>query len=371
MDRRAAVLKFLTKDMRGLEIGPWYNPLAPKAEGYNCLVLDVFDLETLRARARSFPNIPVTHWDKIEEVDVLGSSTHIDQLIEARGELGTFDYIVSSHNFEHLPNPIRFLRGCAKVLKPGGIISMAMPDRRACFDYFRPVTTLSSWITAFLADASRPSPAQYFDMVTCTSFFDTGDDKTISFYRGVDPDKVSTPLRLDESLAEWKDESRDGEYFDSHCSVFTPSSFELLIRDVAYLNLAPFEVIEIFDSPEVDFYAHLRLNDSKEVLRPEGYESFRDALLHRILEEAAETSISQQRVQALQHEAVTLRERVDAQQRKNSGLEDQLERRRAEVERLAERGRLLEDELRAIRASTSWRLTSPIRSVIGRLRKSS
>jgi hypothetical protein len=81
MDRRDAVLKFLTKDMRGLEIGPWFNPLAPKAEGYNCLVLDVFDSDALRERARSVANVPMILWDRIEDVDVVGSSTHIDELI--------------------------------------------------------------------------------------------------------------------------------------------------------------------------------------------------------------------------------------------------------------------------------------------------
>ncbi|CAE6800417.1 methyltransferase domain-containing protein [Paraburkholderia nemoris] len=368
MDRRDAVLKFLTKDMRGLEIGPWFNPLAPKADGYNCLVLDVFDSDALRERARSVANVPMTLWDRIEDVDIVGSSTHIDELIHARGELGTFDYIVSSHNFEHLPNPIRFLQGCAKVLRPGGVISMAIPDRRACFDYFRPVTTLSAWIAAFLEDVSRPSRAQYFDMVTCTGLFDTGESKTISFHRGVEPEKVSAGLRLDESLAEWTDQSRNDEYFDAHCSVFTPSSFELLIKDVAYLGLAPFEVVEIFDSPGVEFYVRLKINDSKEVLRPEGYEEIRNGLLHRILEEAAETSSTYMTARELPGTVASLQERLAVLQKSTAALEDDLESRRAEVERLAERGRLLENDLQAMRASTSWRVTSPLRRLVGRFR---
>lgn len=376
MDRREAVLKFLTKDMKGLEIGPWFNPLAPKAAGYDCLVLDVFDSEILRERARNDPNVSPTLYDRIEDVDVVGSSTHIDELISARGELGTFDYIVSSHNFEHLPNPIRFLQGCAKVLKPGGMISMAIPDRRACFDYFRPVTTLSTWISAFLDDVSSPSRAQYFDMVTCTGLFDTGDGKTISFHREVDPGKVSAKLRLDESLAEWKDRSRDGQYFDSHCSVFTPSSFELMIRDVGYLGLSPFEVVDVFDSPGVEFYVHLRLGESKAALRPDDYEDVRDALLHRILEEAAETSSvfhdarEMQRVaNELHRQAASLHEHTDGLQRREASLENELVSRRTEVERLAERGRLLESDLQAMRASTSWRVTSPLRRMLSLLRK--
>jgi SAM-dependent methyltransferase len=368
MDRREAVLKYLTKDMKGLEIGPWFNPLAPKRDGYNCLVLDVFDSQTLRERARNDPNIHESLWDRIEDVDVVGSSTHIDQLIDTRGDLGKFNYIVSSHNFEHLPNPIRFLQGCAKVLAPGGMISMAIPDRRACFDYFRPVTTLSTWIGAYLEDVSRPSKAQYFDMVTCTGLFDTGEGKTISFHRGVDPDKVSAGLRLDESFAEWMDQSRNEQYFDAHCSVFTPSSFELLIRDVGYLGLSSFEVVEIFDSPGVEFYVHLRFNPDKKALRPEGYEEIRNRLLHKILDEGAETSSSAGVTGEWPEEFGSLQLQVDALKREKTALANALELRRMEVERLVQRGRLLEGDLQAMRASTSWRVTSPIRRVLNRLR---
>ena len=120
MDRRSAILKYTTKEQRGIEVGPWFNPIASKRDGYRCLVLDVFDSETLRKRAAGDPNIAAASVPLIEDVDLVGSSTHIGELVRARGEAGTFDYIVSSHNFEHLSNPILFLQGCAEALRPGG-----------------------------------------------------------------------------------------------------------------------------------------------------------------------------------------------------------------------------------------------------------
>lgn len=376
MDRRDSVLKYVTKDQKGIEIGPWFNPLAPKREGYKCLVLDVFDLETLREKATNWAKVPDDVRDRTEAVDLLGSSTHIEELVASRGELGKFDYIISSHNFEHLPNPVRFLQGCAKVLKPGGMISMAIPDRRACFDYFRPVTTLSSWLTAYLADTSRPTPAQYFEMATSTATFDTGAEKTISFHRGVPLDKVSVSLRLDESYAEWLDSSRQDEYHDTHCSVFTPSSFELLIRDSGYLGLTAFEVVEIFDSPGVEFYAHLRLNTSPDVLRPANYEATRNEILRNMLDEAAETSSLRVESSELRakneslEEGEALRREIGEMSKVKDSLTDALESMRREVERLAERGTNLERELREVRSSTSWRLTSPLRRLISTVRGS-
>jgi SAM-dependent methyltransferase len=293
MDRRDVVLKYTTKEQRGIEIGPWFNPIAPKRDGYKCLVLDVFDSETLRRRAVEDPNVPAESIPMIEDVDLIGPCTQIGELVRARGEAGTFDYVVSSHNFEHLPNPIRFLRGCAEVLRPGGILSMAIPDRRACFDYFRPVTRLSDWIQAFVENRRRPSRAQDFDSRELFARY----DGALSFIRNSPPEKVSADLGLDIVLRDWLERERSGDenHYDAHCSVFTPTSFELLVRDVAYLGLAPFEVVEIFDAG-CEFQAHLRVNPSMEDLRQANYEQTRNALLRRIQDEAAETSTKYQEI---------------------------------------------------------------------------
>lgn len=48
MDRNSLILRFVDKEMLGVEIGPWHSPIAPKALGYDCLSLDVADTETLR-----------------------------------------------------------------------------------------------------------------------------------------------------------------------------------------------------------------------------------------------------------------------------------------------------------------------------------
>ena len=87
--------------------------------------------------------------------------------------------MISSHNFEHSPNPIRFLQGCGKVLKPGGVLSMALPDKRACFDYFRPHTTLGQWLEAFFAERERPTPAQVFDQDSLHSRLRAGEETSL------------------------------------------------------------------------------------------------------------------------------------------------------------------------------------------------
>jgi SAM-dependent methyltransferase len=162
-DRREEITRYITPEQVGIEIGPYFAPLAPKRLGYDCLVLDVCDATTLRRRASKDPNVLREKIRNIEEVDLIGSASDIAELVAARHRLGSFDYIVSSHNFEHLPDPIRFLKGCAEVLRPGGILSMALPDSRACFDYFRPPSTLADILEAYFTRRDRPSATQIFE----------------------------------------------------------------------------------------------------------------------------------------------------------------------------------------------------------------
>lgn len=409
MDRRDVILKYISKEQRGIEIGPYHSPLTPKRDGYNCLVMDVFDTDTLRAMAER-SDFSDEMRAQLETVDLVGSSTHIDDVVAKYGELKSFDYIVSSHNFEHLPNPIRFLQGCARVLKPGGLISLAMPDRRACYDYFRSVTTLADWLEAFLEDRRQPSLAQVFDNKWVRCAYDHHGVPYGSFFRGAPPTGITVGTTLEADFQAWVANRKQSEieYEDAHCSVFTPASFELLIRDAAYLGLIGFEIVEISESPGVDFFAHLRAVERPAVLRPSNYDVVRDALAHRMLDEASETSTLgyQARVQpaddiqrrfddlahAIAQGGASLRangmdvelvkrqlERFqtgfDSMHQQMATLEAAMvsgaaerERHRKELASANERVLQLTETVSALRASTSWRLTAPLRRLAMALR---
>ena len=311
MTRRDLIMKHVSADRRGIEVGPWFNPLAPKREGYNCLSMDVFDTETLRLRARADPHITAEQLIDIENVDIVGSSIAIGDLIEARGEAGTFDYIVSSHNFEHLPNPIRFLNGCSNVLKPDGILSMAIPDHRVCFDYFRPITRLSDWIQSFHIDQQRPTLANVFEGRAVFAHYMNGTQKRYDFFPTTPAETVGCDIQLAEEWDFWASRIQEhglgnnignDTYVDAHCSVFTPASFELLVRDCGFLGLTSFAVVEIA-SKGFEFHAHLRQAMDKNDLRPEDYATIRTDLLHRIKNEEAESSAAFQRCRQLLEEA--------------------------------------------------------------------
>ncbi|MGA3086480.1 MAG: methyltransferase domain-containing protein, partial [Thermodesulfobacteriota bacterium] len=264
VSRVEELTKFATREGRGIEIGPWCYPVVPKRLGYNCLILDIFDTDTLRQRATEDPGIPddlVTH---IEEVDLIGSSTEIAKLVCVRNELDTFDYIISSHNFEHLPDPIRFLQGCSEVLKPGGILTMAIPDRRGCFDCFRPHSTLAQLLEAYFEQRDRPTQAQIFERWSLSARSIKTGDESISFPIETDPASVVPFHSLQKAFLMWQEfiDNPDDTYRDTHCWVFTPASCELILSDLSFLGLIALEVFYI-SSGQNEFFVHLKKKPAK------------------------------------------------------------------------------------------------------------
>jgi SAM-dependent methyltransferase len=266
----------------------------PKKEGNNCLVLDVFDGPTLRQKAAADSNIPRDLIPNIEDVDLVGSSTEIGDLATAKFPAGSFDYIVSSHNFEHLPDPIRFLQGCQRILKPGGVLSMAVPDRRVCFDYFRPHSTTADVLEAYFLRRQRPTPAQVFMQNSLHSRYRRNGQELLGFCLEEDPANVVPLQTLEAAFQRWTNFNAhpDEIYHDVHCWAFTPASLELIVRDLKFLGVLQMDIQQITGAYENEFFVRLLNPESPSPAhahREEFYEK-RAQLLQRINDEASENS---------------------------------------------------------------------------------
>ena len=344
MDRREQLLKHITKRQKGIEIGPWYAPLAAKREGYNCLSFDVFDTETLKRNAEEYPDVDNSCVSSIEAVDIVGSSTEIYDIIAARGELLTFDYILSSHNFEHLPNPIKFLQGCEQVLKLGGYLSMAVPDKRTCFDYFRPASTLGSWLEAYTNNCIRPTAVQFFEMgISYCTYSDEGDEESTSFSLANNPRKINPQKVLKKNFDTYmkRKGTEDVNYWDTHCWTFTPSSLYSILLDVIFLKLVNFDVEEITENNGNEFYVHLRKVESRTFEDSEFYAK-RESLLRSVIDETAYNS------------------------RYAYSLRDQLENSRRELENARLELVRLQAENKSVKSSLTWKIGSPLRRLLTR-----
>jgi SAM-dependent methyltransferase len=250
--RSDVILKYINKSSRGLEIAPWFRPLAPKNHGFNSLVLDIFNRETLIRLAIEDPNIPNNTIDDIEDVDFTGSASQLWELLSPSMGANALDYIVSSHNFEHIPNPVKFLQDCSKLLSPSGVLSMAIPDLRCCFDYFRWPTTLTHALESYHEDKQKPNPFDVFD----SQYLETNNFGRIDYPRK--DIKISRELRDAYSQLQSSLSSDSDVYTDAHCQTFTPSSFQLLIWELRHLKLLDLEVFDISETIGNEFIVHLK-----------------------------------------------------------------------------------------------------------------
>ena len=291
-DRDAILLKGITKSDRGIEVAPWFSPRASKRAGYDCLSLDVFDTETLRRKGLADPNIGEAGIGRLEDVDLVGSASDIADLVAGKYTLGSFDYIVSSHNFEHLPDPIRFLQGCQAVLRPGGCLTMAVPDRRCCFDYFRPLTMVGDWLTAFAEQRKAPTPAQVFATNSCFGGVrKPGRRLETSFSMTRSPAGFTTSNTIEAAYATFLAGIGEpsSEYRDAHCTVMTPASLELMLLECRQLGLINFRQIEVSTTVTSEFFARLTNASAAEtgVMPATEFATIRNRLLHKVVDENA------------------------------------------------------------------------------------
>jgi SAM-dependent methyltransferase len=260
LDRKSFLLKHIDLSLPGIEVAPYFNPAVAKRDGYPVLTLDVFDSKTLRENAAQDPHIPAARIDEIEDVDIVADACSIGEAVARIGRTGQFRYILSSHNFEHLPDPIRFLQGCSAALAPGGVVSMAVPDGRACFDHFRMPTRLSDWLSAYHRKLEQPAPETIFDSrANFAEYYrygaaQTGCDITFDDPRGF---RLRNDLR--QSYAEYQERLRTPQdYLDAHCTVTFGAALENMLWDLRFLGLIDLEVVEVTGTQGLEFYVHLR-----------------------------------------------------------------------------------------------------------------
>lgn len=130
--RRRLAAKYLRG--QGLEIGALHRPLEVP-EGVVVHYVDRFDVPGLIAQ---YPQM--AELDLVEPAFVDDGETLLTQQAESR------DFVVANHFLEHTQDPIGVLRRHAEVLRPSGVILMAVPDKARTFDRFRPVTTMEHLI---------------------------------------------------------------------------------------------------------------------------------------------------------------------------------------------------------------------------------
>ena len=210
----------------GIEIGAYLSPL-PVPETARVRYADLFSLEDSRVFYPEAAN------DKAVRPDVIAPADDLPMLGD-----GSEDFVLCSHLMEHLADPIRALKEWWRVLRPGGLLLLILPDRRYTFDRMRGATTLEHLISDHEQGADDSARS----------------DRDQDHYRGWARDVMglSDPRHVD-FLAELMREADYPVHF--HC--WTLASIQELVGWLATAASISFQARDSFESPEHGEFAVL------------------------------------------------------------------------------------------------------------------
>ena len=118
------------------------------------------EIGALTAPLRVPPGVVVRHVDRMSRADLI--RTHGPELTAAGSDPQaipeisvvqdaetlsgiadrSLDFVIANHVLEHLEDPIGMLQSLVRVLRPGGVLLLTLPDPRHSFDARRPPTTV-------------------------------------------------------------------------------------------------------------------------------------------------------------------------------------------------------------------------------------
>lgn len=249
LTRNQILLKYARRDEIGLEIGPSHNPIAKKSDGFNVKIIDHLNKNGLIDKYKNDASVDV---GAIEEVDYVWSGGSFANMVR---QPNGFSWIIASHVIEHVPDLVSFLRDCEQVMKKGGVLALAIPDKRYCFDRFRSLTSLGAVIDAHHANLNKPTPGTVLDFFLNYAR-QGGRDGWSAHSIG------SIEFAFDDRAVEMMRRAEQGDYVDVHSWCFTPSSFRLLIHDLKQLGLISIAEVDFVNVMGSEFFVFLGINDS-------------------------------------------------------------------------------------------------------------
>jgi len=138
----------------GIEIGGLNAPL-PVPRGATVRYVDRWSLSELREQ---YPELGRT---AIVAPDVIDDGERLERFDDA-----SLDFVVANHFLEHTEDPIGTLEHHLRVIRPGGVLFVAVPDKRFTFDVERPVTPLEHVVRDYQEGPEWSRRAHYEEWVS-------------------------------------------------------------------------------------------------------------------------------------------------------------------------------------------------------------
>ena len=126
-----------------------HRPL-PTPHDARVLYVDRYGESDLRQHYPELAGVPLV------PVGIIDNGETLSTLVER-----SVDFVIANHFIEHTENPFGTLRNHLRVLRPGGVLYLAVPDKRRTFDKARNVTSLDHVLRDF-EEGPEWSRAEHF-----------------------------------------------------------------------------------------------------------------------------------------------------------------------------------------------------------------
>ena len=117
---------------QGIETGALHHPLVVPKD-VKVLYVDRISVADLRKQYPELNDLPLI------EADILANGEDLETIAD-----NTQDFVIANHFIEHCQDTIGTIQNMLRVLKPGGVLYSAIPDKRATFDIDRDITSLEN-----------------------------------------------------------------------------------------------------------------------------------------------------------------------------------------------------------------------------------
>jgi len=135
----------------------------------------------------------------------------------------SLDFVASSHVLEHVANPVKALVEWHRVLKPGGIANIVVPDKRFTWDRDRPLTQVRHMLDDYHQDVTDADATHIDDFIYGIAWQE--------IHAGLTPEEEAA--QRDDHSQHYKKRVARGEEINVHFHTFIPENIKELLQTVS------------------------------------------------------------------------------------------------------------------------------------------
>ena len=233
--RQMRITSGIETSSSGIEYGPLHRPIMQKSVYPNVRYVDFEPRDDLVQHYKNNPNVDVT---LIPEIDIVTGGSLISAFVPDE----SIDFVIASHVLEHVPDFIGWLETNLRLLRPGGRIALAFPDRRYCFDMAKQPTSFHELVAAYFEQRTQPNFTQICDHILNSRKVIPAEiwDGKLTIGNAPRNHPTHAALNLLRKLAS------KTEYHDVHCWKFSDQEFIDMVALIKEQFDLPFEVLTFF-----------------------------------------------------------------------------------------------------------------------------